>query len=69
MSYRNIGGGILSGQVHQALAGATDLVMCQKELISLTTSPKDWYKGIDEDVVTQMIGFTNADQLWERSKP
>jgi hypothetical protein len=68
MYYRNLGGGILSGQVHQALAGAADLVMCQKELISLTKSPKDWYGKIDGDVVEQMIAFTNADQLWERSK-
>jgi len=68
MTYRQLGGGILSGHVHQALAGAADLVMCQKELISLPTSPKDWYKAIDDEIVEQMIAFTNADQLWERSK-
>lgn len=68
MTYRNLGGSILSGAVHHALAGATDLVMCQKELISLSATPKDWYTGIDEAVVEQMISFTDADQLWERSK-
>jgi hypothetical protein len=68
MYYRNLGGGILSGQVHQALAGATDLVMCQKELISLTRSPKDWYREIDPEIADQLVALANADQLWERTK-
>ena len=68
MYYRNLAGGILSGQVHQALAGATDLVMCQKELISLHNAPKDWYGKIDPDIASQMIALADADELWERSK-
>jgi hypothetical protein len=68
MTYRNLGGSILSGAVHQALAGATDLVMCQKELILLSEDPKDWYAGIDSKVAGQMMDLTNEDALWERSR-
>lgn len=68
MYYRNLAGGTLSGQVHQAMSSATDLVMCQKELISLHDSPKEWYGKIDADIASQMIEFTNTDELWERSK-
>jgi hypothetical protein len=68
MYYRNIGGGILSGQIHQALAGATDLVMCQKELISLKKEPKEWYPRISAEISEQMISLLNTDGLWERSK-
>jgi hypothetical protein len=56
------------GQVHHALAGATDLVMCQKELISLTKEPREWHPKIDKEINDQMIEFLTTDELWERSK-
>ncbi len=68
MYYRHIGGGILSGQVHHALAGAADLVMCQKELISLKCEPKEWHSKINNEIKEQMIGLLNTEELWERSK-
>jgi len=68
MYYRHLNGGILSGQVHHALAGATDLVMCQKELISLKREPKEWYPKIDNEINEQMITLLSTDDLWERTK-
>jgi hypothetical protein len=68
MFYRHVGGGILSGAVHHALAGATDLVMCQKELISLKREPKEWYPKISNEIKNQMIELLNTDELWERHK-
>jgi len=68
MYYRHIGGGILSGPVHHALAGATDLIMCQKELISLNRKPKEWYPKIRNEIKEQMIGLLNTEDLWERTK-
>jgi len=68
MVYRNIGGGTLSGSVHRALAGATDLVMCQKELISFDAEPKDWYGRINTKVTDQLIELLDKDSLWERSQ-
>jgi hypothetical protein len=68
MYYRSIGGSILSGSVHQALAGASDLVMCQKELMLLKHAPKDWYPEIDDEITEQMATFLDKDELWERGK-
>lgn len=68
MYYRNIGGGIVSGEIHQALAGATDLVMCQKELISLKKEAKDWHPKINTEISDRMIELLNKDELWERGK-
>lgn len=67
MYYRHISGGMMSGEVHQALAGATDLVMCQKELISVAHA-REWYSKISDDVAERIISLLNTDELWERSK-
>lgn len=66
--FRNLGGGILGGEVHRDLAGATDLVMCPKELISLSKQPRDWYPRINAEVSERMIELLNRDELWERGK-
>jgi len=69
LTYRQLNGGIVvSGNIHQALAGATDLVMCQKELMSLKHAHKDWYSEIDDEIADQMATFLDKDQLWERGK-
>jgi hypothetical protein len=69
LAYRHLtGGGILSGSVHKALAGAADLVMCQKELMSLQHGLRDWYAEIDDEIEEQMASFLDKDQLWERGK-
>jgi hypothetical protein len=69
LTYRQLNGGIVvSGNIHQALAGATDLVMCQKELLTLTQSHRDWYSKIDDEIADQMATFLDKDQLWERGK-
>jgi hypothetical protein len=67
LTYRHLAsGGILSGNVHKALAGAADLVMCPKELMSLKHGLRDWYAEIDDEIEEQMATFLNKDQLWER---
>ena len=69
LTYRHLAtGGVLSGNVHKALAGAADLVMCQKELMSLKHGPRDWYAEIDGEIADQMATFLDKDQLWERGK-
>jgi hypothetical protein len=68
LTYRQVNGGMITGKIHQALAGATDLVMCQRELISLTHGHRDWYSEIEDEVTDQMATFLNKDQLWERGK-
>ncbi|WP_424630053.1 hypothetical protein [Bradyrhizobium sp. SYSU BS000235] len=68
LTYRQINGGTITGKVHQALAGATDLLMCQKELMSLKHDYRDWYSEIDDQVADQMATFVDKDELWERGK-
>jgi hypothetical protein len=66
--YRHLNGGIISGAVHQALAGAADLMMCQKEVLALSHPPKDWYPEIDDAIADQMATFLDKDELWERGR-
>jgi hypothetical protein len=69
MTYRHLAsGGVFSGKVHKALAGAADLVMCPKELMSLKHGLRDWYAEIDDEIEEQMATFLDKDQLWERGK-
>jgi hypothetical protein len=66
--YKNLEGGTVTGNVHQALAGATDLVMCQRELISLSKPPRDWHSRINAEIVGHMVALLDRDELWERTK-
>jgi hypothetical protein len=66
--YRQLNGAMVTGKIHQALAGATDLVMCQKELMSLKHDYRDWYSNIDDEVADQMATFLGKDELWRRGK-
>jgi hypothetical protein len=68
LTYKQLNGSMVTGKIHQALAGATDLVMCQKELMSLKHDYRDWYSKIDDDVADQMATFVDKDELWERGK-
>ena len=69
LTYRHLAtGGIISGSVHKALAGAADLMMCQKELMSLQHASRDWYSKIDSEIEEQMATFLDKDELWQRGK-
>jgi hypothetical protein len=66
--YRHIHGGILSGAVHQAVDGAADIMMCPKEILTLTKDPKRWNASINKEISDGMIELLDNDELWERSK-
>lgn len=66
--YRHINGGTLSGEVHQAVDGAADIMMCPKEIISLTKKPKRWTSTINSEVAESIITLLDNDDLWERDK-
>jgi hypothetical protein len=68
LTYKQLNGSTVTGKIHQALAGATDLVMCQKELMSLKHDYRDWYSKIDDEIANQMATFVDKDELWERGK-
>jgi hypothetical protein len=66
--YRHIHGGTLSGEVHQAVDGAADIMMCHKEILTLTKQPKRWSVSINTEIVEGMIGLLDNNELWEHSK-
>jgi hypothetical protein len=68
MYFRHPGGGALSGNLDQDVAGATDLLMCPKEIISLSGPRRYWRDRIDGHIATELKGLVDQDNLWERGK-
>ena len=66
LCFRSAGGGTFSGPVDQALAGATDLLMCPRATIELDEEPKKWRSEICSDTVAKMRRILDTDRLWER---
>jgi hypothetical protein len=66
--YRHVNGGTLSGEVHQAVDGAADIMMCPKEIISLNKKPKRWTATINSEIAERMMALLDNDELWERDK-
>src|SRR5689334_226810 len=55
------GGPMFAGDVHPAIAGASDLLICPREVISFTEPPKHWRPEIDSvTVVTDVVNRTEA---------
>lgn len=68
MYFRHAGGGQFSGNVHAAVDGATDLLMCQREIVTLPGEPKRWSDVIQPEIRDAMIKILERDELWERAK-
>lgn len=66
--YRGLGGATVSGSVHKALAGASDLLMCPREVVVLNGPPKQWQVKLNSEITDQMISLLENDGLWERTK-
>jgi hypothetical protein len=66
--YRSAEGGVFSGEISQAMAGATDLIMCQKEVILLDRQPKRWSANINSEIAEKMQALLDNDDLWERGQ-
>ncbi len=68
MYFRHLNGGVMGGPVHQDIAGATDLLMCPREYVTLTEPHKVWEPNVNGEVITAMRGILDDDDLWERRK-
>jgi hypothetical protein len=68
MYYRHINGSMLSGDVHNAVAGATDLLMCPREIISLSKEPKRWQSTTNSEIAEKMIELVDKNDLWQLGK-
>lgn len=66
--YRNISGGVLSGEVSHAEAGAADLVMCPRETITLDKQPSRWRATINAEIEKKMKLLLDNDALWQRGQ-
>ena len=66
--YRSIEtGATISGEVHDAVASATDLLLCPKEAINLMEAPRVWHTNIHRETIEQMKILLDRDELWERT--
>jgi hypothetical protein len=64
--FRNVaGGGVFSGEIHPAIAGASDLLICPKEIISLAKLARLWQPDIDPETVEKMKEILNTDAVWQ----
>ncbi|NIX75199.1 hypothetical protein [Microvirga terricola] len=63
--YRHIGGGLIAGEIHQDLDGAADLLICPKEIIFLSQTPRRWHSTVCGETVAQMKALVDRDALWE----
>lgn len=64
LSFRHLNGAMITGTLPDALAGASDLMICTKDVIALQAS-RDWYAAITRDVVNQMEALLDKDSLWK----
>ncbi len=66
--FRHVKGRTMSGDVHAAIAEATDLVMCPREIVKLQGRPRVWRNAIEDDTVAAMKNVVDNDALWARAK-
>lgn len=67
--FRHVAGGpMLAGDVHPAFAGASDLLICPKEVISFSQPLKQWRPDVDPEAIEKMKEILDNDSLWERAE-
>ena len=54
MYFKSVNGGLVVGDVHGAVAGAIDLVLCPKETILLPEAPRKWYPEVQAPIAAQL---------------
>ncbi|MCA1433452.1 hypothetical protein I6F33_10730 [Bradyrhizobium sp. BRP20] len=64
VSFRHVNGAMITGSLPDALAGASDLMICTKDVISLQAA-REWYTTVNRDVVKQMEALLDKDSLWK----
>lgn len=68
MYFRHAGNLNITGAIHPALEGATDLLMCPREIIETVATPKKWLDKIQPEVCDILKSLLDKDELWERAK-
>ena len=65
MSFRYPGSKVASGQMHPAIDGATDLLLCPRELVDLPGEPTIWEPKVNAGTVGALREVLEKDELWE----
>jgi len=66
--FRNASGGTVSGELNKAVESAADIMMCQREMISIGSPRKTWVSTIDKKLVDSMRELLDKDELWQRAE-
>ncbi|MDP4022433.1 hypothetical protein Q8W71_07350 [Methylobacterium sp. NEAU 140] len=64
--YRSAGGSEMRGKVHQDVEGAADLLLCPKEIISLSSPARRWRDDMCDEMVAALRELVDRDELWTR---
>lgn len=66
--FRNAtGGGEFSGNINPKIDGATDLIMCHREVIEYSGEAMQWASKIQPQIRDKMKELLNRDELWKRA--
>lgn len=65
--YRHINGAQMGGEVHQAVSGAADLLMCPKEFVTLASPVRSSESKVNSSLATVMKEILDRDEIWGRS--
>ena len=57
-----------SGDLHKSVNAAADILMCQREHISLKEPPKNWVATVDPVISGHMREILDKDALWLNQK-
>jgi hypothetical protein len=66
--FRNAGGGTVSGELNKAVERAADIMMCQREMITMGSPRKTWVSTIDKKLVESMRDLLDKDELCQRAE-
>jgi hypothetical protein len=66
--FRNAGGGTVSGELNKAVESAADIMMCQREMITMEMPRKTWVSTIDKKLVESMRELLDKDELWQQAE-
>lgn len=67
MYFRSSKGDRITGTVNPSVEGATDLLMCPREVIHTAISPNKWLDAIQPEIYDKMKALLDRDELWAQA--
>jgi hypothetical protein len=68
LHFKHVNGGYVGGEVHEAVDGAFDIVMCDREIVQLDKPLLASSSTIDADFCSKLRDVLDKDELWTRGK-